>query len=224
MNEISKDTQTLTLIRARVRNLLSRSPSFAALEERQRESLAQDMVKVAAYIVEGKGSATVPTSVTITRKNTLTRSKGSARARVKVSDTSSVPANTQHFLNFSNQIDFPDFVAGLINGVFESIVDASIEQMRAYAELLKNVAASIDEFVEDNSTKDDSRDCLSIQSTQDRENTADQEPLVPADRRRLALDRQESIATQIMMGIHRIVATQGSIKTTVSFDVKPKST
>src|SRR5262244_1106465 len=32
-----------------------------------------------------------------------------------------------------NQVDFPDFVAGLINGVFQAIVTYSIDQMKAYA-------------------------------------------------------------------------------------------
>lgn len=43
------------------------------------------------------------------------------------------------------EVDFPDFVSGLIEGTFHAIVDASIEQMRAYAELVKGVVASVDE-------------------------------------------------------------------------------
>lgn len=41
-------------------------------------------------------------------------------------------------------VDFPAFVANLISGVFGSIVDASIEQMDAYAALLAGVAAASD--------------------------------------------------------------------------------
>ncbi len=41
-------------------------------------------------------------------------------------------------------VDFPAFVAQLIEGVFDSIVDSSIQQMEAYEDLLKDVAGSID--------------------------------------------------------------------------------
>lgn len=45
-----------------------------------------------------------------------------------------------------DDIDFPDFVSDLIQGTFEAIVDASIQQMDAYTELLENVTGSIDQF------------------------------------------------------------------------------
>ena len=44
------------------------------------------------------------------------------------------------------EVDFPAFVAGLIHGAFDAIVDASIQQMEAYGNLIKNVASSLDEF------------------------------------------------------------------------------
>ena len=40
--------------------------------------------------------------------------------------------------------DFPAFVAGLIDGVFNAIVTASIQQLKAYGELLKNAAKPVD--------------------------------------------------------------------------------
>jgi len=49
-----------------------------------------------------------------------------------------------------NAIDFPSFVASLIQGTFKAIVDASIQQMTAYAELLANVARTVDQFMNDN--------------------------------------------------------------------------
>ena len=44
------------------------------------------------------------------------------------------------------EVDFPDFVAGLIHGAFDAIVHASIQQMEAYGDLIKNVASSLGEF------------------------------------------------------------------------------
>ena len=60
----------------------------------------------------------------------------------------------------SNAIDFPSFVASLIQGTFKAIVDASIQQMEAYAELLKNVAATVDRFMDDNVTDGQAKDYL----------------------------------------------------------------
>ena len=59
-----------------------------------------------------------------------------------------------------NAIDFPQFVASLIQGTFKAIVDASIQQMEAYAALLKNVAGTVDRFMDDNVTDGMAKDHL----------------------------------------------------------------
>ncbi len=59
-----------------------------------------------------------------------------------------------------NAIDFPQFVASLIQGTFKAIVDASIQQMEAYAALLKNVAATVDRFMDDNVSEGMAKDHL----------------------------------------------------------------
>jgi hypothetical protein len=43
----------------------------------------------------------------------------------------------------THSVDFPEFVRGLIDGVFRAIVDGSIEQMEAYGELVARVADQI---------------------------------------------------------------------------------
>ena len=50
----------------------------------------------------------------------------------------------------AGDVDFPDFVADLILGTFEAIVDATIKQMNAYTELLEEVNGSIDRFMANN--------------------------------------------------------------------------
>ncbi|MEQ9258369.1 MAG: hypothetical protein RIG84_04655 [Roseovarius sp.] len=59
-----------------------------------------------------------------------------------------------------NAIAFPTFVADLIKGTFQAIVESSIQQMEAYAELLSNVAKTVDEFMADNITDNNARDWL----------------------------------------------------------------
>jgi hypothetical protein len=62
-----------------------------------------------------------------------------------------------------NAINFPEFVSSLIKGTFQAIVDASIQQMEAYAELLKNVAMSLDDFMSENISDAHAKDYLADQ-------------------------------------------------------------
>ena len=56
------------------------------------------------------------------------------------------PGPDDAFAEVIQSVSFPAFVAGLIEGVFNAIVNASIDQMEAYADLVTAVAASIGEF------------------------------------------------------------------------------
>ena len=67
----------------------------------------------------------------------------------------------------SDEIDFPQFVASLVHGTFDAIVDASIRQMESYADLVSAVAKSVEQFTEDNVTLNQTRDWLMQQYPQD---------------------------------------------------------
>ena len=95
-------------------------------------------------------------------------------------------------------VDFPSFVADLVKGTFDAIVDASVRQMEAYTELLRNVAKSVDEFMRDNVVDG---------------------PEDESARRRLATQRQQTLATMVLMGINRIVVTEGKIRAGVIFEL-----
>jgi hypothetical protein len=59
-----------------------------------------------------------------------------------------------------NEVNFPGFVAGLVHGTFDAIVDASIRQMESYADLLAAVAKTTEQFTDDNVSPDQARDWL----------------------------------------------------------------
>jgi hypothetical protein len=59
-----------------------------------------------------------------------------------------------------DEIDFPGFVAGLINGTFDAMVDASIRQMEAFADLVGSVAKNAEDFTRDNVSANQARDWL----------------------------------------------------------------
>src|SRR5258708_9302709 len=58
----------------------------------------------------------------------------------------------------SDEIDFPAFVAGLVHGTFDAIVDATIRQMEAFADLVSAVAKDVDQFTPQNVTTNHVRD------------------------------------------------------------------
>jgi hypothetical protein len=98
-------------------------------------------------------------------------------------------------------VDFPQFVADLVEGTFDAIVDASVRQMEAYTQLLRNVAKSADEFLRDN-VVDGGKD--------------------KSARRRLAAQRQQLLGTMVLMGISRIVVTDGRITAKVVFELEER--
>jgi hypothetical protein len=116
------------------------------------------------------------------------------------------------FAALVDELDFPQFVAGLIRGVFDAIVNASIRQMEAYADLLASVAASLDEFRDDTITDSRLRDRLCARFPWFCEPAAagDEALSRPLDRlaggvwRRVATSRQQLLATMVVMGVKRI--------------------
>jgi len=52
-----------------------------------------------------------------------------------------------------NDIRFPEFTAGLINGTFDAIISSNIRQMTAYVDLMRMVSQSLSEYI--NNTRDD---------------------------------------------------------------------
>jgi hypothetical protein len=153
------------------------------------------------------------------------------------------------------EINFPQFVASLIDGTFKAIVTSSIEQMKAYAEMVKSVSASLNDFKDKNTTDTEARESLVSRYPQlmqiqvvdgahkvmPRDDAFDQDlpdfgkdlgigesitsldedtieqKLVPAARDDLARGRQQLLATTILMGINRIIVTDGKINARIRF-------
>jgi hypothetical protein len=67
----------------------------------------------------------------------------------------------------SDEINFPAFVASLVHGTFDAIVDATIRQMEAFADLVSAVAKDVDKFTEENVTENQAKDWLVKQHPQD---------------------------------------------------------
>lgn len=112
-----------------------------------------------------------------------------------------------------SEVDFPKFVSNLLNGVFDAIVDSSIRQMEAYAKLVAGVAKTLDEFTSENISDNEARDHLLDRLPQFFSKSS---PGTKRRRVRLASSRQQLLATMVLMGINRIVVTDGKISAKIT--------
>lgn len=251
------------VVRERVRNTLLRSQAFRALPPQTQRQLAHDMAKVAGYIVSGEDGDNVPAAAALADASSgadLPKVPQPEKRAQEGFQAEAARQGGEALAKLVRDIDFPKFVAGLIDGVFNAIVDASIRQMEAYAELVKNVAKSVDQFMKDNVSENQARDYLADRypdhlevdtggetpqlkpkDGMDEDNLPDffselglsmpvdsldeevtEQVLVPAARKRMAMDRQQLLATMVLMGINRIVVTNGNITASVIFELKTR--
>jgi hypothetical protein len=278
------DEDTLTAVRTPVKSLLERSQGFRALPAEEQRDLARTMVRVAAFMANPHGLAKqelTPGRAILkhdppTRGAPLARAQADAvdAAKQKASDklgtfagadfqAGAVRQGVEQFKNLVGSVNFPEFVGGLIQNVFQAIVTASIQQMTAYANLLKSVAQTVDQFAQDNISANNARDWiidkypndvgLDEESAQDEggqprltvksedadgalaqinQDMALAQPitdlsdpeqetrLVMAARLQMARSRQQLLASMVILGINRIVVTDGAINAKVVFDLK----
>ncbi len=152
-----------------------------------------------------------------------------------------------------NEVDFPGFVAQLVHGTFDAIVDASIRQMESYSSLVSAVAKTVDQFTEENVTSNQARDWLAqrfpgevvvILPTADNpqpqiapraegltpvwladygaegeEFTAEllETRILPQVRNKVGAERQQLLATMVLLGMNRVAVKDGSISAKVMF-------
>lgn len=276
------DDDTLAVVRPQVRLLLERSPGFRALPPEQQREMARTMVRIASYMANPDGLAKqelTPGRALLAREQgavqPLARAQDSVEAaKGKASDkigtfagadfqAGAVRQGVEQFKNLVGSVDFPSFVGGLIQNVFQAIVTASIQQMNAYGQLLKSVAQTVDQFAQDNISLNNARDWLIdkypdqigldeeaaneeggqprlavksddsdaalarintemgvAQPITDLSDPEQESRLVMAARLQMARSRQQLLSSMVILGINRIVVTDGAINAKVLFELK----
>ena len=152
-----------------------------------------------------------------------------------------------------NEIDFPGFVAGLVHGTFDAIVDASIRQMESYSSLVSAVAKTVDQFTEENVSPNQARDWLAQRypgevrvalptpeqpspalvptaegltpawladyGLEGEELTTElmEQQVLPQVRTHVGAERQQLLATMVLLGMNRVAVRDGSITAKVMF-------
>jgi hypothetical protein len=270
------DRQTLEAVRPAVRDLLLSVPSYKQLTPEEQQKIAAGMVKIASYMANPSGALTPPLSsaqadAVEATKQRLAQAPGQVGQNFKAG---AVEQGVEQFGQLVQKVDFPKFVGGLIKNVFQAIVESSIEQMRAYGELVANVAKTVDEFAQDNISENNSRDWLAgkypdalgigtgtdsgfaegdtqappspkLQAKGDNpeealkkvstdmhmdkpvtdiSDEAEEARLVQAARLQMARGRQQLLASMVMLGINRIVVTDGLINAKVIFAMRASDT
>lgn len=151
---------THDLVRAQVDALLTSSPGYHALDAARRRELADDMVKIGAYtaaLIQDDWAQSKRLGQTPLLRQRVVSKAAAASEEFDPRAASNVAPITRDTLN---AIAFPTFVADLVKGTFNAIVNASIQQMEAYGQLLANVAKTVDQFMADNITDNQARDYL----------------------------------------------------------------
>ncbi|MFO1310635.1 MAG: hypothetical protein U1F41_01080 [Burkholderiales bacterium] len=157
-------------------NLLARnSPGYRSLDARGQHEVAQALGKIARYLDSPVARQMAPDlrSQIGTQAPSPPTAPGSAPPAPAATGGAPAPAQPsgggataragEVARATLSAIDFPSFVASLIQGTFQAIVDSSIQQMEAYATLLKNVASTVDRFMADNISEGMARDHLADQ-------------------------------------------------------------
>lgn len=258
--------EALAVTRTKVRQLLEQSEAFQAMPADARAQIARDTVKVASYLAEPDGMRVAPDADVLALADLddlRVDQDGNGPPKFSAQGAREGAEVAGALLT---AVNFPDFVTGLIDGVFHSIVQSSIQQMEAYGKLVADVAKSLNDFRDENVSVNQGRDHLvdsfpdlfeitmdtgggffgdepsgprvSVRSGVDEQaavgrlsalpvegepvtnlssETIEQQ-LVPAARTQLATSRQQLLATMVLMGINRIVVTDGKIQAKVMYD------
>lgn len=162
---------------------LHRSPAFQALHPAQREALLRDLGTIGRGLARQQSAdAAPPDPYALALESPFERvrrgpSPGEAApatgdgggAAPPAEGAAKAPAGPKQAATDAlarragalvDEIDFPAFVAGLVHNTFDAIVEASIRQMEAFADLVSTVARGVDEFTRDNVTANQARDAL----------------------------------------------------------------
>jgi hypothetical protein len=250
------------VVREEVQKLLERAPAYQALAPEARAQMLENMVDIGSYLADPNAHLGRPAPARALASNGQVDPVEATKQRLAEKPGSTgadfqggaLRQGTEEFGALVKKVDFPAFVSGLVKGVFQAVVDASIQQMQAFGELLAASAKSVDQFANDHISDAQARDHLanrypskfSIDTSGDGpaklasrngsevdlggaygtsggvdvSDPETEQDLVNKAKLDMARTRQQTLSTMVLMGINRIVVTNGQINAKVVFDVQ----
>lgn len=167
---------------------LQQSPAFKQLPQATQQALLRDLGTIRqAFGATASAAKRDPYALTLETPEDFARRRNQARFGVQEQEPANDEAGPENSSNGAapgpkksatetlaaragaliDEIDFPAFVAGLVHGAFDAIVDSTIRQMEAFADLVSAVAKNADDFTRDNVSANQARDWLVQQHPQD---------------------------------------------------------
>ena len=269
---------TLELARKGVRDMLLKSEAFRVMPPDQQREIAKNTVEIVNYLSapEGIPANTLPNAQALAGdRDRYAFAQGPGEFASVGSQRKPSEFKAQAAMQGAKvagvllkEVNFPQFVGGLITNVFQAIVTSSIQQMEAYGKLVADVAKTLNQFRDENVSDNQGRDhlvdqfpdvfelsvdtgdfgeegrgprirmregvdeALALQKVNglpiqggplkslDMEDDTVEDRVVQAARTQLATSRQQLLATMVLMGINRIVVTDGKISAKVMYDFK----
>ncbi|XXF81322.1 hypothetical protein P2318_16645 [Myxococcaceae bacterium GXIMD 01537] len=151
---------------------LRRSPGYASLPLAERQSLDRDLRRIEDTLrVADPYAFPMATPGDLQRDMQARESGGGDGGGVPQNRAAPAPGGQpaqppgtavigERARNALAAVDFTSFVAGLVTGTFRSIVDATSQQVREYADLVASISRSVDDFSRDNVSLNQVRDAL----------------------------------------------------------------
>lgn len=247
-------------VKDKVRTLLDKSEAFQELSSDKQQELVRHMTTISEFLAMDPGwlhpetpiraRALAGDDAVSNLKERLAQDPGQVGADFKAG---AVREGTRAFRELVDAVDFPDFVSSLIQGVFQAIVDASIQQMEGYTEMLAAVTKSVEQFAKDQISDAQARDYVAnrypsavtvdtsgakarLKPRNDEATTEEirrdfgiyvdlddnesEQTLVNKAKFEMAQSRQQLLATLVLLGINRIVVTNGRINAKVVFNIE----
>jgi hypothetical protein len=178
MSPESREVTAARTLATQLATTLGKAPSFQQLNPKTQSAILRDLSTIQTALGPASSSSADPYAFTLETPEDFARRRAQARRGIQepapADQPSAAPTNgatpapraaaTETLARragaLSDEIDFPGFVAGLIHGTFDAIVDASIRQMEAFADLVSAVAKDTEQFTRDNISANQARDWL----------------------------------------------------------------
>ncbi len=198
-------------VRGAVRDLLSASEHYHALAPDTRREIAGALVKVAHTAKALAAEAEAPLQSAARPPISIAQGAGQAYSGTA---TDRLAGTTQAVLN---AVSFPRFVTELITGVFKAMNDSNQQQLQAYLDLIRNVAASTEGFADAQVGTAGARAWLAekfpnfvVQGPED-DTTAEERAAMTADERaQAAADRDR--ATRLVLAPGASMPSEGALR------------
>lgn len=146
---------------------IQESPGFQGLSPREQANLSQDLARISSALSDDPWDAALETPLDLQRRLAASRSGNTQQQQQQGEQPPAAPQQPQRQATAElgarvaetlEAVDFPGFVAGLVTGTFQAIVDATAQQVREYADLVASISRSVDDFSRDNVTPNQVRE------------------------------------------------------------------